>query len=70
MPAIIVEPIVSYAPLYNYHLCHSTGFSNDGTSVCALSKQTNKHKDEDAYKEEIRSSKRNGEEGERLYRGG
>ena len=25
----------------NYLLCHSTGFSNDGTSVCALSKQTN-----------------------------
>ena len=27
----------------NCFLCHSTGFSNDGTSVCALSKQTNKH---------------------------
>lgn len=25
----------------NYLLCHSTGFSNDGTSVCALSNQTN-----------------------------
>ena len=26
----------------NCFLCHSTGFSNDGMSVCALSKQTNK----------------------------
>ena len=25
----------------NYLLCHSTGFGNVGTSVCALSKQTN-----------------------------
>ena len=35
--------VASKEVLATIFLCHSTGFSNNGTSVCALSKQTNTH---------------------------